>query len=77
MGNLALVPVEESDLPEIVEGQRLAFSDPIEPFWFILFPEKEREENFDAQVKRTLAWWKGDPSARFMKVVDEETGKFF
>lgn len=77
MGKLVLLPVEESDIPEIVEGQRLAFSDPVEPFWFILFPEKEREDSFDAQVKRTLAWWKSDPSARYMKVVDEETGKSF
>lgn len=75
MGKLLLLPAEVSDLAEILEGQRLAFSDPVEPFFFALFPETERNENFDQQVKRTEAWWTGDPSAKYMKVVDEETGE--
>ncbi|KAH6707653.1 hypothetical protein DL95DRAFT_438796 [Leptodontidium sp. 2 PMI_412] len=75
MGRLLLLPAEVSDLAEILEGQRLAFSDPVEPFFFALFPETEREERFEEQVKRTEAWWLGDPSAKYMKVVDEETGK--
>ncbi|KAG4432033.1 hypothetical protein IFR05_012472 [Cadophora sp. M221] len=75
MGKLLLLPAEVSDLAEILEGQRLAFSDPVEPFFFALFPETERKERFEEQVKRTEAWWTGDPSAKYMKVVDEETGK--
>ncbi|KAH7323731.1 acyl-CoA N-acyltransferase [Rhexocercosporidium sp. MPI-PUGE-AT-0058] len=75
MGKLMLLPAEVSDLPEILEGQRLAFSDPVEPFFFALFPETEKKENFEQQVKRTETWWVSDPSAKYMKVVDEETGK--
>ncbi|CZT43054.1 uncharacterized protein RSE6_03033 [Rhynchosporium secalis] len=75
MGKLSLLPAEVSDLTEILTGQRLAFSNPVEPFFFALFPETERVENFEAQVKRTEAWWTGDPSAKYMKVVDDETGQ--
>ncbi|KAK0117716.1 hypothetical protein ONS95_012045 [Cadophora gregata] len=75
MGKLLLLPAEVADLPKILEGQRLAFSDPVEPFFFALFPETERKANFEQQVKRTEAWWTGDPSAKYMKVVDEETGQ--
>ncbi|KAL2062996.1 hypothetical protein VTL71DRAFT_6068 [Oculimacula yallundae] len=75
MGKLLLLPAKVSDLAEILTGQRLAFSDPVEPFFFALFPETEREENFEQQVKRAEAWWVEDPSATYMKVVDEETGQ--
>lgn len=74
MGKLLLLPAEIADLAEILEGQRLAFSNPVEPFFFALFPESEREERFEEQVKRTEAWWTGDPSVKYMKVVDKETG---
>ncbi|KUJ20586.1 uncharacterized protein LY89DRAFT_578607 [Mollisia scopiformis] len=69
MGNLKLLPCEPADAAEILAGQIAAFSNPHEPFFFVLFPEDEEREK---AVKRTLDWWLGDKTARYMKVVDEE-----
>jgi hypothetical protein len=41
--------------------------------FFLQFP---KEEERDKGVKRMVDWWKGDPTAKYMKVVDTETGKF-
>ncbi|KAF8867266.1 hypothetical protein BDZ45DRAFT_609538 [Acephala macrosclerotiorum] len=71
MGNLKLLPCEPEDTAEILAGQFAAFSNPHEPFFFVLFPEDEGRER---AVKRTLDWWLGDKTARYMKVVDEESG---
>ena len=73
MGNLRLLPCDPSDAPEILAGQFAAFGDPHEEFFFVLFPKDEAREK---AVKRMVDWWLGDESAKYMKVVDEETGKF-
>lgn len=73
MGKLKLLPCEPSGVAEILAGQLAAFSNPREPFLFILFPE---EEDRETAVKRALDWWLGDKTARYTKVVDEESGKF-
>lgn len=73
MGNLKLLPCQPEDAAEILAGQLAAFSNPPEPFFFVLFPENEAKEKAE---KRTLDWWLGDTTARYMKVVDEESGKF-
>jgi hypothetical protein len=44
-----------------------------EPFFFVLFPEHEGREK---AVRRMTNWWLGDPTARYMKVVDTESGRF-
>lgn len=75
MGKLVLLPAEHSDADEILAGQLAAFSKPVEPFFDILFPEAVTEKK-ELAVKRTLDWWLGDESARYMKVVDEESGEF-
>lgn len=56
MGNLNLLPCEPQDAAEILAGQIAAFSNPREPFFFVLFPEDEDRER---AVKRTLDWWLG------------------
>jgi len=71
MGNLKLLPCDYSDAPEILAGQRAAFGAPLEPFFDVLFPPTETEEK---AVQRTLDWWVGDATARYMKVVNDETG---
>ncbi|CZR61111.1 uncharacterized protein PAC_11007 [Phialocephala subalpina] len=71
MGNLKLLPCEPEDAAEILAGQVAAFSNPRQPFFFVLFPEDEEKEK---AVKRTLDWWLCDKTAKYMKVVDEETG---
>lgn len=72
MGNLKLLACQREDAYEILMGQLAAFSNPREPFFFILFPEHETREK---AVNRMLEWWLGDKNARYMKVVDEESGK--
>jgi hypothetical protein len=72
MGNLKLLPCQPEDVANILAGQIAAFSNPHEPFFFVLFPEEEEREK---AVIRTLDWWLGDKTARYMKVVDEESGK--
>ena len=72
MGDFRLLPCEPSDAAEILAGQFAAFSSPYEPFFFVLFPETEERER---AVKRTIDWWVGDESARYVKVVDDETSK--
>jgi hypothetical protein len=73
MGELKLLPCSHSDAAEILEGQFAAFSDPHEEFFFCLFP---KEEDREVAVKRAVEWWVGDESARYMKVVDVESGEF-
>ena len=73
MGELKLLPCSLSDAAEILEGQFAAFSNPHEEFFFCLFPKGEDRE---VAVKRVVEWWVGDESARYMKVVDVESGEF-
>ena len=73
MGELQLLPCSHSDAAEILEGQFAAFSNPHEEFFFCLFP---KEEDREVAVKMTLEWWVEDESARYMKVVDVESGEF-
>lgn len=72
MGELRLLDCEPLDAAEILVGQFAAFSTPHEPFFFVLFPESEERER---AVKRMLELWMGDKSARYVKVVDVETGE--
>lgn len=72
MGELRLLDCEPSDAAEILAGQFAAFGTPYEPFFFVLFPETEERER---AVKRTLELWIGEKSARYVKVVDVETGE--
>jgi hypothetical protein len=73
MGELKLLPCSHSDAAEILEGQFAAFSDPHEEFFFCLFPKGEDRE---VAVKRVVELWVEDESARYMKVVDVESGEF-
>ena len=73
MGKLVLLPAEVSDAAEILEGQIAAFGNPSEPFFRVLFPQTQAKED---SIKRMVDWWLGDESAKYMKVVDEETGEF-
>jgi hypothetical protein len=73
MGELKLLPCSHSDAAEILEGQFAAFSNPHEEFFFCLFPKGEDRE---VAVKRVVEWWVEDESARYMKVVDVESGEF-
>jgi hypothetical protein len=57
------------DAPEILALFTLAFSDPIEPMFFVLFP---REEDKSRAVERM---W-GEEDARWVKIVDSSTGKY-
>lgn len=71
MGRLELLPCVASDVPAILSEQVAAFSNPHEPFFFVLFPEKEERARAE---KRVLDGWTGDRTARYWKVVDVEEG---
>lgn len=58
---------------EILAGQIAAFSNPREPFSFVLFPEHEERGKF---VKRFAVRWLGDKTARYIIAVDEGSYKF-
>lgn len=70
-GKLKLLPAEHSDTQEILEMQLAAFRNPREPYIDILFPH---DEPLEKAVKRTLDFWLADPSATYLKVIDEDTG---
>lgn len=72
MGKLKLFPVEPSDAAEILALQFAAFGDQ-EPFWEVLFPLSEAREH---AILRFLDGWLGDKSAKYVKVIDEESGVF-
>jgi hypothetical protein len=67
--NLRLLPCDPlTDGPAILSQQIAAFSNPIEPFFFVLYPPTEKFEN---AVKRTVDRWLADAGAKYVKVVDE------
>ncbi|PQE11077.1 hypothetical protein CJF31_00000827 [Rutstroemia sp. NJR-2017a BVV2] len=67
--NLRLLPCDPLiDGPEILSQQIAAFSNPVEPFFFVLYPPTEKFEN---AVKRTVDRWLADAGAKYVKVVDE------
>ncbi|KAF5867534.1 putative gnat family protein, partial [Botrytis fragariae] len=66
--NLRLLPCDPlTDGPAILAQQIAAFSNPHEPFFFVLFPETEEREK---AVKRLVDNWVGDERAKYVKVVD-------
>lgn len=66
--NLHLLPCDPLvDSPAILAQQIAAFSNPHEPFFFVLFPETEEKEK---AVKRLVDNWVGDEKAKYVKVVD-------
>ncbi|KAM0153692.1 hypothetical protein ACHAPG_006958 [Botrytis cinerea] len=66
--NLQLLPCDPLvDSPAILAQQIAAFSNPHEPFFFVLFPETEEKEK---AVKRLVDNWVGDEKAKYVKVVD-------
>ncbi|QSZ28819.1 hypothetical protein DSL72_003324 [Monilinia vaccinii-corymbosi] len=68
--NLRLLPCDPLvDGPAIHAQQTAAFSDPPEPFIFVLFPETEEREK---AVKRLVDSWVGDEKATYLKVVHED-----
>lgn len=68
--NLRLLPCDPLvDGPALLAQQIAAFSNPHEPFFFVLYPETEDREN---AVKRLLDNWVGDERVRYVKVVDGE-----
>ncbi|CAD6446526.1 2488cd33-e6a8-49a4-968a-2870a04c78cf [Sclerotinia trifoliorum] len=68
--NFRVLPCDPKlDGPAILTQQTAAFSDPREPFFFVLFPETEETEK---AVRRLVDIWLGDEKARYVKVVNEE-----
>ncbi|TGO51132.1 hypothetical protein BCON_0168g00170 [Botryotinia convoluta] len=66
--NLRLLTCDPlTDAPAILAQQIAAFSNPHEPFFFVLFPETEEREK---AVKRLVDNWVGDERAKYVKVVD-------
>lgn len=66
--NLGLLPCDPlTDGPAILAQQIAAFSNPHEPFFFVLFPETEEREK---AVRRLVDNWVGDLRAKYVKVVD-------
>ncbi|KAE9362923.1 hypothetical protein N431DRAFT_357855 [Stipitochalara longipes BDJ] len=70
--SLQLLEAEPSDALEILEMHMAAFTDPYEAVFFQWFP---KEEDRDKSVKRMVDWWLGDPTTKYIKVVDGDTGK--
>jgi hypothetical protein len=73
MGDLELVPCTPSDTSDILDGEIAAFSNPYEPFFFVLFPESESKAR---AMERIQDSWPRDETERWMKVVDTKTSKF-
>ncbi|KAF7951745.1 hypothetical protein EAE96_007044 [Botrytis aclada] len=68
--NLRLLPCGPlADGPAILAQQIAAFSDPREPFFFVLFPETEEREK---AVRRLVDNWVGDEKAKYVKVIDQD-----
>ncbi|ESZ96419.1 hypothetical protein SBOR_3151 [Sclerotinia borealis F-4128] len=68
--NIHLLPCDPlTDGPALLAQQIAAFSNPHEPYFFVLFPEKEEREK---AVKKLLDNWVSDKSARYVKIVDGE-----
>ncbi|KAM3085990.1 hypothetical protein ACMFMG_003040 [Clarireedia jacksonii] len=68
--NLRLLPCDPLiDGPAILSLHIAAFSNPVEPFFFVLYPPTEEFEN---AVKRTVDRWLADEGAKYVKVVNEK-----
>ncbi|KAJ8061241.1 hypothetical protein OCU04_010311 [Sclerotinia nivalis] len=68
--NLRVLPCDPKlDGPALLAQQIAAFSNPREPFFFVLFPETEERER---AVRRLVDIWLEDEKARYVKVVDGE-----
>ncbi|KAI9644576.1 hypothetical protein NHQ30_006597 [Ciborinia camelliae] len=68
--NLRLLPCDPLvDGPALLSQQIAAFSNPHEPFFFVLYPKTEDGEK---AAKRLIDSWVEDKSARYVKVVDGE-----
>ncbi|KAB8289629.1 hypothetical protein EYC80_010543 [Monilinia laxa] len=68
--NLRLLPCDPLvDGPALLAQQIAAFSNPHEPFFFVLFPETEEREK---AVKRFVSIWLSDKNAKYVKIVNEE-----
>ncbi|KAF7884667.1 uncharacterized protein EAF02_005003 [Botrytis sinoallii] len=71
--NLRLLPCDPlTDGSAILAQQIAAFSNPHEPFFFVLFPETEEREK---AVKRLVDNWVGDERAKYVKVVDGDVNQ--
>jgi hypothetical protein len=67
--NLRLLPCDPLiDAPAILSQQIAAFSNPVEPFFFLLYPSTEK---FEDAVKRSVDRWLADAEAKYVKVIDE------
>ncbi|TGO90114.1 hypothetical protein BPOR_0078g00040 [Botrytis porri] len=66
--SLRLLPGDPlTDGPAILAQQIAAFSNPHEPFFFVLFPETEEREK---AVERLVDNWVRDEKAKYVKVAD-------
>lgn len=68
--NLRLLPCDPLvDGPALLAQQIAAFSNPREPFFFVLFPETEEREK---AVRRLVDIWVSDEKAKYVKIIDEK-----
>jgi hypothetical protein len=70
MANFQFYPALPQDGPEILQLFHLAFSQPREPMFFVLFPTSE---DIETAVQRM--WHGGEnEDVQWVKIVDSETG---
>lgn len=66
----------DADWEEIIQLEFLSYETPFNPFLVIFTsPLGSREETIEETKRRQREWHEADPTSRWIKVVDSETGK--
>ena len=67
----------DTEFGELIECQWLAHENPFQPFYGLFCPiyESGHEASMKESTSRFLSWARHDPHERWLKVVDEKTGR--
>lgn len=66
----------DADWDEIIRLEFLSYETPFNPFLVLFAPPLDsREERIEDTKKRQRQWHEADPTSRWIKVVDSETGQ--